>query len=117
MKPIFHKNFKLWKPNTHYACRKCKIPYPVRGDTYLYTKVSTPAVDGTQAYRVYWMGHCGHMRMRGYTKPVDFNKNLGTPETLESLKTFEEEEQEEQALFQELQQHAMNKSQNRRRIY
>lgn len=108
------KNFTLFKPRTKYVCKKCKCSYAVEGDTWLYNKRSTPAVDGSKAYRIYWFCHNGHKKYRGYSRPVSWKKNLGGDITLGGNRfdmTFAEEEEEIEKEWKQLEEYAKKYSQ------
>lgn len=65
---------------------------------YLYR--TTQAVDGSRAFRVFFICHeRNHLSLVGYTKPVDFVLNKGeinNEDAINSRSFAEEEEEEEQ---------------------
>lgn len=103
MKQSAFKNFTLFRPRTKYLCKKCGCSYRVYGDTWIETKKSVKAVDGTKAFRVYWLCHSGHKDFRGYSKPVSWKKNLGGDEdTTAGMKSYEDEDAEIEMEYQEM---------------
>lgn len=103
MKQSSFKNFQLFKPRTKYMCRACNCSYKVYGDTWIEVQKSVLSTDGSKAFRIFWLGHCGHRQFRGYSKPVSWKKNLGGDRNLvEEEKTFEELDAEEENEYQEM---------------
>lgn len=110
MKLSAFKNFVLFKPRTRYACRQCHCSYKIVGDTWLETLRSVRAVDGSKAFRIFWLCHSGHKQFRGYSKPVSWKKNLGGDVDLSAeAKTYEEEDEEVEKEYEEMVKYAERK--------
>lgn len=76
----------LFKPGTHYKCRRCRSTDKVPGDTYVAREkeMTDIAVDGTEARYVVWRCRlCGQLQNRGWNKPVDFTYGKGQDEYVE----------------------------------
>lgn len=103
MKQSAFKNFTLFKPRTMYVCKKCKCGYKVAGDTWIEIMKSTRAVDGSKAFRVFWLCHNGHRDFRGYNKRVSWKDNLGGDRDLEQeAKTYQQEDDEIENEYEEM---------------
>jgi len=86
MKISEYQKIYLFKPGTHYKCRRCKSEREVIGDTYvcLEDEMKDIAVDGSEARYVVWRCRlCGGLQNRGWNKPVDFTYGQGQEEYVE----------------------------------
>lgn len=102
MKQSGFRNFMLYKPRTKYPCKKCHCTYKIVGDTWLEVMKPVKAEDGKKAFRIVWLCHSGHKHFRGYSKPVDWKKNLGGDMVIDDGKSLQEENQEIEAEYQDM---------------
>lgn len=87
-------------------CRRCRRRE--RGLIVSFNDRLTTAVDGTKARRLYFVCHeKSHLNLLGYSKPVDFRKNLPTQDQSEmALRAYEDEDREIEQEWNELEENA-----------
>ncbi len=106
MKLSAFKNFQLFKPRTRYPCKLCHCTYKVVGDTWLEIKKPVKAEWGGNAFRIVWICHSGHRHFRGYSKPVNWKKNLGGDIVIDDGKSFHDETEEVEQEYRDMIAHA-----------
>jgi len=94
-RPELYKFFDHIERSTH-PCQKCSkvTGFRMPGDVFVQNVNSVMSIDGEKAYRVYFVcERCKNINFVGYTKPVDFEKNLGKYEVGDDLPDYDASEE------------------------
>lgn len=67
----------LQKANHMAMCKKCRSRFKVPGNLYIEDEEEEVSIDEKPSFRIVWRCRSGHVRVAGFTRPVDFDRKEG----------------------------------------